>query len=266
MEQIKLGRTGEKIPVIGMGTWKLGVDVEKEVEALRQGFKEGMNFVDTAEMYHTEDIVKKSLAGQKDIFVATKISPDHFRHDEVIKACNASLKALGVKTIDLYQLHWPNPRVPIKETMRAMEELVEQGKIRYIGVSNFSVEETGEAQEALKQNKIVSNQVEYSILVRGVEDGLAGYCKKEGITIIAYSPLARGLLYNKKNAKLLELLESIGEKYGRTATQVALNWLISKGGVTAIPKASSREHVIENAGSSSFRLSKEDLSTLNHFL
>ncbi len=266
MEYKRLGKTREKISAIGIGTWKMGVEPKREAEAIRAAVERGVNLVDTAEMYGTEHIVREALDGYDNVFVATKVSPSHFRHDDLIRACNASLERLGVREIDLYQLHWPNNSIPIKETMQAMEELVKQGKIRHIGVSNFSLSELKEAQAALKSNEIVSEQVEYSILVREPEHGLLDYCKKERITLIAYSPLARGAIFEKKYNALQMRLEGIGSKYKKSASQVALNWLIRKEPVVAIPKAGNVEHAIENAEAASFRLSEQDLKEVNGFL
>ena len=266
MEFRELGNTREKIPIIGMGTWKLGVDPYGEKEALKLGIDKGMRFIDTAEMYNTEDIVGEAIRNTKNVFVATKVSPNHFHYEDVVRACVESLKRLKMKTIDLYQLHWPNNRIPISETMGAMERLVDEGKIRHIGVSNFSVRELKDAQESMKKYDIVSNQVEYSLLVRDIEDELLGYCVENKITIIAYSPFARGALFDKKYDKLLKLLSSIGSKYEKSAAQVALNWLVVKNGVVTIPKASDKNHVIENAGASDWKLRKDEMKTINNFL
>ena len=267
MEYKKLGKTNENIPVLGLGTWKLS-DSGKDnaIEALKFGFENGIRFVDTAEVYGTEPETGEAIKGYDGMFVATKVAPPHFHHDDVIKACDASLKRLGIKTIDLYQLHWPNSAIPIKETMQAMEKLVKDGKIRYIGVSNFSVEEMKEAQEALKENELATNQVEYSILVRGVEKDILGYCKKEKITVMAYSPLTHGALYKKEYSKLTDFLSTIGKAYKKTATQVALNWLICKDPVMVIPKASRKEHVKELIGSADWKLKAKDLDAINGFL
>ena len=182
----------------GAGTWKLGEDPTKEINAIRAGLDAGMRFIDTAEMYGTEWVVAGAIKDRKDVFVATKVSPSHFSHNDVIKACDRSLNSLGVRQIDLYQLHWPNRSVPIRETMRAMEALVDAGKIRHIGVSNFTIKEFQKAQDSMARYEIVSNQVEYSILV-DLEPGLLDFCNKEVITIIAYSPLAKGMIFNPKN-------------------------------------------------------------------
>ncbi|HUC38784.1 MAG TPA: aldo/keto reductase [Candidatus Acidoferrum sp.] len=264
MEYKPLGKTGEKLPAIGIGTWKM-LSGATDITAIRNAVAQGMTLVDTAEMYGNEEMVGHAIKGL-DVFLATKVSPHNFKYDDVIKACNASLQRLGVKQIDLYQLHWPNHSVPIGETMRAMEKLKKDGKIRHIGVSNFDVGEFEEAQAALKNDDIVSNQVEYSILVRDVESELLGYCKKNKVTVIAYSPLARGALFDKRYQKLAESLKKIGSKHGKTASQVALNWLIAKENVIAIPKASTEQHIIENAGAAGWKLSADDMSEINTFL
>ncbi len=266
MKYKELGSTGEKVSAIGIGTWKMGANPEDDVSAIRYALDNGVNLVDTAEMYGTEPLVGKAVAGRKDAFIATKVSPHHFGHDDVIRACDESLRRLGTDHIDLYQLHWPNSSIPIKETMRAMEELMESGKIRHIGVSNFSVKEFEEAQAALGNSRIVSNQVEYSVLVREPEDEILDYCDRNRITLIAYSPLARGAIRQRKYAELSSILGSIGEKHGKSAEQVALNWLISKKQVVAIPKSSSVAHMKENAGSADFNLSGDEIGSINDFL
>jgi diketogulonate reductase-like aldo/keto reductase len=265
MEYTELGRTGEKIPRIGIGTWKM-LNGYTDIEAIRVGTEHGMNLVDTAEMYGNEAMVGEAIKGIDNIFVATKVSPHNFKYDDVIRSCNASLGKLGVKQIDLYQLHWPNHSVPIAETMRAMEQLKKDGKIRHIGVSNFDVKELEEAQHSLKNDEIVSNQVEYSILVRDVEKKILSHCMKNKITVIAYSPLARGAIFSRKYDNLRVTLTSIGENHDKSAAQVALNWLVSRENVIAIPKAGDKGHAIENAEAVGWNLTKEEMSEINSFL
>lgn len=259
----ELNGTKEKIPELGLGTWKMGANPEKEKEAIRTAIKSGMKFIDTAEMYATEWLVSDAIKGKKDVFVATKVSPSHFSYKDIINSCNASLRNLGIDQIDLYQLHWPNHRVPITETMRAMEELVDDGKIRYIGVSNFNVEELIEAQNAMQKYELVSNQMEYSVIVRDIEKNILDFCTDNKITIICYSPLATGSIFEPKYKKTHELLKQIGKEHEKTATQVALNWLISKKNVVAIPKASDKEHVLEIAGASGWKLSESDIAEID---
>jgi diketogulonate reductase-like aldo/keto reductase len=273
IEYKELGKTGEKIPALGLGTWGIGgfsypdySNDELAIEIIRFAVEIGMNFIDTAEMYgagHSEELIGEAIKGIREkVFIATKVLPTNFRYEDVIKACERSLRRLKTSYIDLYQLHWPNPSIPIKETMRAMEKLVNEGKIRYIGISNFSVEETIEAMNALSKYEIVSNQVEYSLLVRDIEKDLLEFCRKNKITIIAYSPLARGELLK---GKYYEFLSKIGKKYNKTAAQVALNWLIIKENVVAIPKAFSKAKIVENMGAYGWKLSDEDLKTIDEF-
>jgi diketogulonate reductase-like aldo/keto reductase len=181
----------------------------------------------------------------------------------VLKSCEASLKRLETSNIDLYQVHWPNPHIPIAETMKAMERLVEEGKVRHIGVSNFSVAQTREAQEALSKSSLASNQVEYSLLDRSIEEDLLPHAEKEHITIIAYSPIARGQIPQGGRGERWKALDQIASKYGKTRTQVALNWLVVKQTVVAIPKAAGLEHVRENAGTTGWKISKDDQHALN---
>ena len=269
-----LGKTGVKVPVLGLGTWGIGGfsssnprSDDEGVRALQIGLQVEMRFIDTAEMYahgHSEEVVAKAVKSDREnVFIATKVSPQHFSHDDVLKSCEASLRRLGTNYIDLYQLHWPNQTVPIAQTMRAMERLVAEGKVRHMGVSNFSVQQTREAQQALSKNQLASNQVEYSLLERSTEEDLLPYAQKEKITIIAYSPLARGQIAQGGRGDRWRVLDSIGSKYGKTRSQVALNWLIAQDGVIAIPKAVAPDHVRENAGAADWRLSSEDYDSLS---
>lgn len=260
MKYVDLGKTKEKLPAIGIGTWQLG-NTEDSVKAIKASIESGSNFVDTAEAYKNEQMVGQAIRDYDDIFLATKVWPTHFRPEKVIRACEQSLERLGRKYIDLYQLHWPNPKVRIAETMKAMEKLVDEGKIRHIGVSNFSVEQLAAAQNALKKYDVVSNQVEYSILAREYEKDLLPYCQKNGITLIAYSPLGHGKFFRQNNSAMTTI-KNLSEKYNKTPAQIALNYLILKDNVTAIPKAGSIEHVKQNIDATNFQMSKEDVSEL----
>ena len=274
LELKKLGRTKVEVPVLGLGTWGIGGlsnsrrgGEEDDASALRLGLELGMRFIDTAEMYghgHSEDVVAMAVGEEREsVFMATKVSAENLGYEHVLRSCEASLKRLKTNYIDLYQVHWPNTRIPIRETMKAMELLVEDGKVREIGVSNFSVKQTREAQEALSRKTLVSNQVEYSLVERSIEGDLLPYCEKERVTIIAYSPIARGHLAGGGRDDRSRTLDTVAQKYGRTRTQVALNWLICKENVVAIPKASNLEHVRENAGGAGWRLKPEDQEALS---
>src|SRR6266567_2289025 len=272
MEHRGLGSTGVSVPVVGQGTWNIGGGFSSSrasdstaVEALRLGFEAGMKLIDTAEMYgagRSEEIVAQAIQNTESIFIATKVSPSHFEYDSVLRAASGSLKRLGVKRIDLYQLHWPNPRVPISETMKAMEKLVRDGLVRYVGVSNFSVEQMREAQESMSRERIVSNQVEYSLVERSVEEETLPYCSKEKITVIAYSPLAQGGIPKGKGGPFL-VLDELASTLGKTRNQVALNWLLHDPSVVVIPKAGGSGHVREKAEVAGWKLSQSEYEQLS---
>jgi diketogulonate reductase-like aldo/keto reductase len=196
------------------------------------------------------------------VFLATKVSPHHFRHDDVLKAADNSLRELRTDHIDLYQLHEPSHRIPVEETLGAMEELVDAGKVRFIGVSNFSVTELQRAQQAMRKHRIVSNQVRYNLVDRTIEKDLLRYCKANGIVVIAHTPLARGLshiLDRDPHGVLVEIAEALG----RSPAQVALNWCLCRRAVVVIPKGNSAEHIVENCGASGWRLEPEHIRRLN---
>ncbi len=259
MQYSELGTTGIKLPMIGLGTWQY----QGGIEPLRTGIALGARFIDTAESYGTEDVVGEAIQGvRKDIILATKVSPRHFRYSDVIKAANESLRRIRTDYIDLYQLHWPNYTVPIEETMGAMQELVDAGKIRFIGVSNFMVRDLKNAQEATGKHKITSNQVRYNLIDRTIENGLLRYCQEHDVTVIAHSPLATNLP-SIQAKDIGKALDDLARANCRTVAQVALNWCLAKQGVVTIPKTNSVDHVKENCASSDFRLSEEEVELLN---
>jgi diketogulonate reductase-like aldo/keto reductase len=252
-----------------MGTWAMGGGPSQDkqaVEALRLGLELGMRFIDTAEMYgsgRSEELVARALDGEKKpVFVASKVSPQHFGYEDVLRSAEKSLKRLAVKQIDLYQLHWPNTRIPISETMSAMEKLANERKIQHVGVSNFSIEQTEEAQTVLSKHTIVSNQVEYSLLDRSIEKDILPYCQKQGLTVIAYSPLAQGKIPNGRGGPF-KVLDGIAKRYCKSREQIALNWLLQHDSLVVIPKASDREHIRENNDVTEWKLKAEDFELLN---
>ncbi|MEM4211660.1 MAG: aldo/keto reductase [Nitrososphaerota archaeon] len=299
----ELGRTGLKISQIGIGSWQIGskywgwgreYSEQETIDAIRRAIELGINFIDTAEMYgdgESERIIGKAIKNMRDnVVIATKVWPTHLTYDGVLKACERSIQRLGVDIIDLYQIHWPNPLIPLSQTMRAMEKLVKEGKIRYIGVSNFSLKKLIQAQEALRNNEIVSNQVKYNMIERDAEKELLPFAEKNKITIIAYSPLAQGLLtgkygpenrpqdnirkinilFDKENLKrlqpLISILREIASRRGKTPAQVALNWLIRKKEVVAIPGVKRQSQAEENAGAADFSLSEDELRMIESVL
>jgi diketogulonate reductase-like aldo/keto reductase len=255
----KLGATTLEIPEIGIGTW----NYRGGPDPLRLGLQAGAAFIDTAESYGTEVVVGKAIAGIRDqVFVATKVSPQNFRRADFLKSVEASLKKIGIQTIDLLQLHHPNSEIPIQETIAVMTELIDAGKVRFMGVSNFSVPQLQEAQKACGKHKIVSNQVRFSLIDRTIEGGLLQYCQQQQITVIAYSPLSRDF------SRILDCDRSgtigkLAKDLGRSPAQIVLNWCVSKTGLVAIPKGNSAEHILDNCGASGWRLSEEQILLLD---
>jgi len=272
MDLKELGRTAVKVPAIGMGTWGLGgysspdTTCDKDaIRALRRGIELGMYLIDTAEMYgtgHTEEVVGEAIKpfSREEIFIVSKVLPENLHYADVIKAAERSLQRLRTDWLDLYLIHSPNPEIPLRETIEAMENLGERNLVRFIGVSNFDVSEVEEAMGYLSKNDIVVNQVEYSLLERSIERNVLPFCTKQQITVMAYTPLAQCRLCEN------EFLREIGKKYNKTAAQVALNWLIAKEKVIAIPKAVNIEHLEENAGAMGWSLSEDDMECISsHF-
>jgi len=269
METKPFGWTAKQTTPLGMGTYydfpwivksRLGIvgGPETKVEALKAGLEGGIRMIDTAEIYNSEPLVAKAIQGlpREDLFVATKVMFLHLRRNALVKSLERSLKKLNLPYVDLYQVHQPSPFVPIKETMSAMEEMVDRGLVRYIGVSNFSLKQMTDANGALKKYRLASTQMPYHLADRRMEKEILPYCKKENMVLLAYFPLGHGKLTSSK------ILSEIGKKYGKTASQVALNWLLSQENVFPIPRASVKGHVLENVGSADWRLSDEDKAEL----
>ena len=263
-------KTGRKVSVVGMGTyydpawiatgflgWKRGRG--KKVGAVKAGLDAGITLVDTAEIYQSEPLVAEATAGRNrdEFFLATKAWSNHLHRDDLIRAFGKSLARLGTSYIDLYQVHWPNPRVPIQETMGAMEKLVEDGKLKHVGVSNFNLEQIKEAQSALPKSELSSVQLDYSLVHRKVEEDILPYCDSQGIALLAYYPLGHGKLPSDPR------LDHVGHGDGRTKAQVALQWLAGKRNVFPIPRASRAEHVRDNAGAGDWELTDAERADLD---
>lgn len=291
MEYITLGKSDLKVSVIGLGAWQAGAKgwgkiVDSEVkEAILTSVEMGLNFIDTAEVYgdgHSEEVIGQVIKDfRDDIVIATKVSGNHLKPEYIERALDGSLKRLKTNYVDLYQIHWPDIYTSLRDTMKTLERLAANGKIRYIGLSNFSVCQIEEARSYLSTMDIVSNQVRYNIIQREIEDEMLPYMKKENISVIAYSPLAQGLLTFKydhatfeptdvrRNNKLfsennirvissfLSVLREISMETGHSVVQIALNWLISKGNVVPIPGAKNRDQATINLQSNGWRLTAD---------
>jgi diketogulonate reductase-like aldo/keto reductase len=263
MELKELGKTGVMIPEIGLGTWRY----RGGIEPLKKGIELGAALIDTAEGYYNEDVVGEAVKEIRDkVFIATKVSGRHLGYDDVLQSAEESLYKLGTDYIDLYQIHWPNYTYPIRETMQAMGELVDRELVRFIGVSNFDIDEMEEAQFFLHNYPIASNQVCYNLNDRSIERDLLPYCEERDITIFAYTPLDDGNLAKKERfikSNKMKVLDAISQETGKTMGQVALNWCTSRENVIAIPKSNSIERTVENCGASGWRLSPEQITRLN---
>ena len=253
------GPTGVSVPVIGQGTWAMGESRaarRAEVAALRLGIELGMTHLDTAEMYAdggAEEVVAEAVAGRRDrVFIASKVLPSNASYAGTIRACEQSLRRLKSGHIDLYLVHWWSSQHPIAETMKAMEELVGRGLVRFIGVSNFDVAQMKAAQAALARARLACNQVLYHLRDRAIEKDVLPYCERNRIAVVGYTPLNKG-------GFLRGVVADIAKRHGATPRQVALNFLTLRPALFTIPKASQLEHVRENAAALDFTLTPEDL-------
>jgi aryl-alcohol dehydrogenase-like predicted oxidoreductase len=307
MELRRLGRNGPELSVIGFGTWAIGgpwefgwgpVKDEQSIRAIRQGIKLGINWIDTAPAYglgHSEEVVARALEGErKNIFLATKcgmVWDDsgrvriHASPDSIKREIALSLRRLKTDYIDLYQIHWPDPEIPVEESWSALAELRAEGKVRYIGVCNF------DAAMLLKCNKIAqvqSLQPPYSLLRRQIENDILPYCLKTGIGVVAYSPMQSGLLsgkfdinriasddwrrnnkyyqepYLSRVLKFVDELKSIAQKRNAPVGQIAIEWVLHHPAVTsAIVGARSEAQIEEIAGAPRYILNEEDYAKID---
>jgi len=301
MEKRILGQSDILITPILIGTWQagkrmwVGIEDAETIKAIRAAFDAGITTVDTAEIYgegHSEQIVAQALSDVRDqVIYASKVFANHLKYDQVIEACELSLKNLNTDYIDLYQIHWPSgfmnsEIVPIAETMGALNDLKEQGKIRAIGVSNFS---RSQLEEAAQYGRIESLQPPYSLFWRNVETDAMPYCIEQNISILAYSPLAQGLLTGKfgpnhqfaegdhrsKNKlfankdhyqrvqNALEQLRPIAESYQCSLGQLAIAWLISQPQTNAIVGFRNTKQAQQNTQAAQINLSPEDLAKID---
>ncbi|MBD2446162.1 aldo/keto reductase [Nostoc sp. FACHB-152] len=300
MEKRKLGKSEVEITPIIVGTWQagkkmwVGIEDADSIKAIRTAFEAGITTVDTAEVYgegHSERIVAEALADVRDqVQYATKVFANHLKYDQVIEACDRSLKNLKTDYIDLYQIHWPSGTynsevVPIEETISALNHLKQQGKIRAIGVSNFS---GAQLAEASKYGRIDSLQPPYSLFWRQVEQDARPYCIENQISILAYSPLAQGLLTGKfkrgqtfprednrsanklfqgenfeRAQQALDKLRPIAERHNCTLAQLALAWLIAQPQANAIAGARYAEQAKDNAEAANVKLSADEIAEID---
>lgn len=310
LQKRRLGNSDLEITPIGFGAWAIGgpgweyawgaQDDQDSVSAIHAALDAGINWIDTAAVYgigHSEEIVAKALQGRSErpyVFTKCSLLWDEqgsirgcLKADSIRKECEDSLKRLNVDTIDLYQIHWPNPNEDIEEGWTELAELQKQGKLRYIGVSNFNVEQMKRAQSIAP---VTSLQPPYSLVARGVEDEILPYCLQQNIGVIVYSPMQAGLLSGKmtkeraaslpdddwrktshhfnepnlsRNLRLVELLREIGDRHGRTPGEVAISWTLNNPAVTAAIVGFRNAAQVEGMiGALDFRLSSSEISEI----
>lgn len=300
MELWPLGTSEIQISPIIMGTWQAGkamwtdIDDNESIQAIRTAFDNGITTFDTAEVYgngHSERILGKAIKGiRQNVVVATKVFSNHLKYNQLIRACERSLKNLDTDYIDLYQIHWPpgsfgHVAVPMKEIFKALIELKAQGKIRAIGVSNFN---RSQMEEAAQYAEIVSLQPPYSLFWRHVEKEAVPYCLENGMSILAYSPMSQGLLTGKfgpdhrfkrgdhrssnrlfqsehfqRAQKALSRLKPMADEKGVSLGQLALAWVIAQPQTCAIAGARNAEQAEQNAAAAQIQLSADDLTAMD---
>jgi|AntRauTorckE6833_2_1112554.scaffolds.fasta_scaffold00358_16 diketogulonate reductase-like aldo/keto reductase len=275
--ETKTLKDGSHIPALGFGTWEMGgrmtkddTEDDKYINAIQNAVATGFRHIDTAEMYgngHTETLVGKAIEGteRSSLYLTSKVRKENLAYADVIKACENSLRRLGTDYLDLYLIHHPNPSIPVKATVKALDELVEKGYIRRYGLSNFNIQQTAEALQHAR-HPVVVNQIEYNLHTRNkgafninMEKEIIPYCLENDILVMAWRPLVKGSLQADN-----PVLKQLAEKYRRTPNQIAINWLLSKRGFATIVKATSKNHIEENYAAADFSLTPADMKVLDY--
>lgn len=261
---------GVSVPKIGFGCWTIGGETTpnsaedgRSMAALRSALELGYTHFDTAEYYaagHSEELLGRAIreAGiaREKVFITSKVSPSHLRYDDVLRSCHASLRRLGMETLDLYLIHWPERSMDLPGTFRAFNQLVREGKVKHLGVSNFNLKLLKEAQ-ALSDTPLLTNQVPYSIPDRSyVENGVLAYCQANDILLTAYSPIKSRFFKGQK-------LSELAQRRGVTPFQLGLAWLTQQPRVIAIPTSFNPQHQAENLAALDLSLSDEEMTMLN---
>jgi len=256
----------DQVPVVGQGTWQMGERRRQvdEVAALRAGIARGLTHIDTAELYGgAEDLIAEVIRGmpRRDLFIVSKVLPSNADRGGTLRACEKSLKRLGTEYLDVYLLHWRGS-VPLAETLGALEELVDQGKIRALGVSNFDVADLEEARPLLRKHPIVCNQVMYHLGERHIDADLVAYCAQHDIAVVGYSPFGHGRFPSPTRAGG-RALAAVAARHHATPRQVALAFLVRAAPLFTIPKAGNVAHAEENAGALELSLTADDVAEID---
>jgi diketogulonate reductase-like aldo/keto reductase len=265
IERRPFGWLPRRVPCIGLGTWKLErAERAAAVAAVRAALDAGLVHVDTAELYgdgRVEEILGEALAGRRDeVFLVSKVMPDHASRRGTLRACEASLKRLRTDRLDCYLLHWPG-RQPLADTIAAFEELVESGRILAWGVSNFDEDRILEAVRLAGPARVACNQVLYHLGERGIEHAVLPACERNGIAVVGYTPFDAGGV-PEPGTPGASVLGGIAARLGATARQVILAYLTRRPSLFAIPMTSRPEHARENAGAGEVRLEPSDVQEI----
>lgn len=270
MKQTITFPNGRQVLNLGQGTWRMGEDEnnrEKEIEALRAGIDNGLTLIDSAEMYAEGEA--ESVAGEAikpynrdDLFLVSKVYPTNAGEERMFDSCEKSLKRLGVDELDLYLLHWSG-NIPLQETVDCFEELKRQGKIRDWGVSNFDLEDMQELLSLRNGENCQTNQVLYHLASRGIEVVLTDYLKENNIPIMAYCPIIGQEPDLKEKVYNSQIVKRIAEHHDISVIQLLLAFVMQQEQIIAIPKAGSKDHVLQNRDVLDIELTKEEIALLN---
>ena len=264
--------TGFEMPVFGLGTWMMDGDMvrnpqnddETDIQALRNAIDNGITHIDTAQNYaqgHAEELVGKAIKNyeREKLFIVTKLHKANLAYKDVLSSFADSLQRLNSSYVDLLLIHSPNLDIPLKDTISAMNKLVTNGSVKYIGVSNFALPRLKQAQE-LSKYPIVTNQVHYNLIYREPErTGLLEYCQQNDVILTAWRPLQKGVLLEKET----EIVNEMCRKYQKTPAQIAINWLTSQKNVVTLSKMENQQHLEENLGAIGWNLSDSDTVRLD---
>jgi len=270
MDFRKFGTTGKDVARIGQGTWNIperGAAADGAKRALQRGVELGMTHIDTAEMYgdgRAEELVGEAIREgnlrRENLFIVSKVLPSNSSYAGTLRACERSLRRLGTDYLDCYLLHWRGSQ-PLRETMRALEKLVDDGKIRSLGVSNFDLDDLEEAKAVLERHALACNQVLYHLQERGIEHRIQPWCAQNGVAVVAYTPFGRSGVPGDATPRGRVLAE-IAQKHEASPRAIILAFLTREPNVFAIPKAASIPHVEENARAGDIDLGADDIARI----
>ncbi len=259
------------LPKIGFGTWRIGGDSSPNLSldsasltALHAAIETGYTHFDTAEYYaagHSEELVGRAIRETKtkreDVFITTKVSPEHLNYNDVLKSCENSLRHLKMDYVDLYLIHWPSIGMKLEDAFRGLNKLVRDGKVKHLGVSNFKLKLLKQSQE-LSETPIVTNQVPYSLPNHTyVENGVLEYCQQNDILVTAYTPV------KFRSVRVNKTLGEIAKAHSATPFQIALAWLVMQPRVITIPMSFNPQHIKENFDAAEIQLSDKEMAQLN---